>query len=622
MSTICGAVSVDNNSVNESIIRKMCRPLAGRRPDNEGVYFKRLGQISAGLGSSTQPVPNENQDVWVIMDGSIYNYAHLRKELEQMGHRFRTKSKAECIVHAYEAYGEDCVRRLQGEFALAIWDERQATFLLARDRLGTKPLLYMYENSRFVFSSDFNSILANSGIKKGINLPAVHHYLSYSYVPAPFTAFKGIYKLLPAHKLLFRKGKISIERYWDLDFSDSIKVTEQEAREKLIELLAGAIKKRLDCQGSVGAFLSGGIDSSAVVAIMSKVMGRSVKTFSIGFPVEQYDEIAYARKISKFFNTEHYEYIVKPQDLKIIPELVRYYGEPFADSSSLPSYYLARLASQHVRTVLSGDGGDELFAGYERHWANRWAENYQKLPGLLKEYMIPWLVRHLPEFKDPKNSLGRAKRFLQAAALPCAQRYLYWTGIFNPELKEQLYSAEFKKEVSNFDSTQFMREAFERSNFSNVVHSSMYVDTMLHLHNDSNVKVDVVSRANSLEVRAPFMDDRLFDFVSKLPSRFKLRGRTSKYILKKTIANSVPNQNIYRKKMGFAIPIHRWFRKEAKGILCDTLLSQGCLKRGYFRPKVIRHLVEEHISGRRNYSPQLWTLLMLELWHRNFIDGN
>lgn len=569
-----------------------------------------------------RPICNEDGTISAVLDGTIYDFAQLRTELEGKGHRFKGSNKAECLAHAYEEYGLDCLHRLEGEFSFAIWDKKESRLLLARDRLGTKPLLYAYMNGKFYFSSNFSNILANSGLRKEVNFSAIHHYLSYSYVPAPFTAFKGISKLVPAHRLIFSKGNLNIERYWDLDFSNSIKITQQQATQRIVEMLTHAIQKRLYAEESVGAFLSGGVDSSTVVALMSKITGRPIKTFSIGFPVAQYDEIAYARKVSKLFGTEHYEYIVKPGDLSILPELVEFYGEPFADSSSLPSYYLARLASQHVRTILSGDGGDELFAGYERHWANHWAENYQKLPELLKRYMVPWLIRHSPEFKDPKNSLGRLKRFLQAAALPCAQRYLYWTGIFSPQLKEKLYSPGFKKMTSDFGSAQFIEEAFGRCNFSNIIHSSMYVDTMLHLHNDSNVKVDVAARANSLEVRTPFMDEEFFDFATKLPSDFKLRRRTSKYILKKAISDLLPRENIYRKKMGFGIPIHRWFRKEAKEILCDNLLAPRCLRRDYFRPEMVRYLVEEHLSGRKNFSPQLWALLMLELWQRSFMDGN
>lgn len=631
MCGICGVLDYNSdNAIDNITLKQMCDAMRHRGPDDEGIYISPQSKPSVKLGhrrlkiidlsqSGHQPMSNENGRIWIVFNGEIYNYKELRVELENKGHIFKSHTDTETVIHLYEEYGEDCVRFLRGMFVFAIWDEDKKMLLLARDRVGKKPLLYYHQNNKFCFASEFTAILASNLINKQIRPEAIDYYLTFGYIPAPLTIYRNVFKLLPAHILMLKDNKLTIRKYWELDYSHKIKISEQEAEEEVLKLLKDAVRVRLYSDVPVGAFLSGGIDSSAVVALMSQFLDRKVKTFSIGFTENEYSELKYARTIAKRFATEHREFMVKPRAMEILPLLVERYGEPYADSSCIPTYYVSRETRQFVTVALNGDGGDELFAGYERYQAMLLAEYYSRTPNFLKD-ILGGFAGMLPNLGDPKNKLNRLKRFFKAANLFSRQRYMKWTSIFDEDLKESIYSDAFSKELFAIAPLKFMENFFDNSNSLDMLDTLLRLDTNTYLPNDLLVKVDIASMANSLEARSPFLDHKLMEFVACLPSGYKMKGLIKKYILKKALVDFIPQANLWRKKMGFGVPLNAWFRNELRDFLNQTLLSDKSLKRGYFKPEHIKRMVQSHAAGRRDYSYQLWALLMLELWHERFID--
>lgn len=631
MCGICGAI--DNNvnaTINDSLLFNMCAAMAHRGPDDEGVYTNSSSEPFVGLGhrrlkiidlssSGHQPMSNEDGTVWIVFNGEVYNYRDLRRGLQEKGHSFKSHTDTETVIHLYEEYGRDCVKFLSGMFAFAIWDSKGQSLLLARDRVGKKPLIYSFKDGIFCFASEFLSLLSSGAVKKEVNYDSVNYYFSFGYIPAPLTIYKNVFKLLPAHTLVFKNGKIDICRYWGLDYDRKIVISEDEAAEETLKLLREAVKIRLYSDVPLGAFLSGGVDSSTVVALMSQLSQEKVKTFSIGFREEGYSELKYAGNIAKRFATEHHEFIVKPKALEILPLLVERYGEPYADSSCIPTYYVAQETKKYVTVALNGDGGDELFAGYERYPAMLIAEIYKGFPDIAKKIISGFLFL-LPVSVNPRNRMRNIKRFFEAANLPRQQRYLRWVSIFSPELKISLYSDEFKNKVSDKDSAAWLEPFLYGSNKLNLLDRLLMADTHTYLPNDLLVKMDITSMANSLEARSPFLDHKLMEFAASLPAEYKIKGLVKKYILKKAIKGLVPAQNIHRRKMGFGMPVGEWFRQDLKGILYETLLSKQFINRGYFKHDKVKNMIKEHIERHADYTFQLWALLMFELWHRRFID--
>jgi len=638
MCGICGIVDFSGDSVQEDILRKMCQMMIHRGPDDEGVYMNHQLQAtshqskpSVGLGhrrlsiidlsvSGHQPMCNEDGTIWIVLNGEIYNYIELVKDLKEKGHKFKSNTDTEAIIHLYEEYGEECVKKLRGMFAFTIWDEKEEVLMLARDRLGKKPLLYYYKNGIFCFSSEFSSLLASGLIDKEIDPKAINYYLTFGYIPAPMTIYKNVYKLPPAHILIFKNGQVNIKRYWNLDYAKKIEISEEEAASEVLRLLKEAVKIRLQSDVPLGAFLSGGIDSSTIVALMSQLTGERVKTFSIGFDDKDYSELKYANKVADTFNTEHHEFVVKPNVIEILPVLIDHYGEPYADSSAIPTYYVSRQTKQHVTVALNGDGGDEVFAGYERYQAVLLSEMYQKIPAILRNPLFQTIGNLIPDSFGQKDRLKSIKRFIEGAHLPLSKRYLQWIGMFTEKARNDMYTDEFLRKVSDSDPLRIISKTLNSSNGLSLLDRLLLTDTMTYLPDDLLVKVDITSMANSLECRSPFLDHPLMEFAASLPAKYKLRRFIKKYILKKAVENIIPNDNIYRRKMGFAVPVGRWFRGELKGLLQETLLSQDSLKRGYFKPDKIKDIVFQHTSGQKDWSFQLWSLLMLELWHQRFQD--
>ncbi|HXF74825.1 MAG TPA: asparagine synthase (glutamine-hydrolyzing), partial [Methylomirabilota bacterium] len=556
-------------------------------------------------------------------NGEIYNFQELRRELESLGYRFRTRTDTEVIVCAYERWGTDAVKRLRGMFAFAIWDQRRRRLFLARDRVGKKPLFYTLTGGRFLFASELQGLLACADVPRRVNLSAIDEYLSWGYIPAPRTAFQGIHKLPPAHWLTLdlKDGEpsVHVERYWSLDYGPKLRLSEDEAAAALREKLTEAVRLRMISDVPLGAFLSGGVDSSIVVGLMAGLSDRPVKTFSIGFKEAAYNELDHARRVADRWGTEHHEYVVEPDALAVLPKLARHYGEPYADSSAIPTYYVAQITRSDVTVALNGDGGDESFAGYERYLGNRVAALAQAVPG--SAWSARAVSRVLPDSLDPKSRLRQAKRFLAVAAQPMARRYGRWLSFFTEEAKRELYSHDFRAGLNGFRPVDWMDSLFQEARGLDPVEAAMSVDVRSYLPYDLLVKVDITSMANSLEARSPFLDHEVMEFAARLPVNFKLRGKRSKYLLTRAFADLLPPENVNRRKMGFGVPVGEWFRGRLRPLLEDALLSEQSRKRGYFQGETVSRLVREHIERRADHSFALWSLLMLELWHRECLGA-
>jgi asparagine synthase (glutamine-hydrolysing) len=606
-----------------------------RGPDDWGVWsdvrcalgHRRLAIIDLSE-AGRQPLSNEDGTVWITFNGEIYNFQTLRRRLEELGHQFRTRTDTEVIVHAYEEWGTDCLLRLRGMFAFGIWDARRRRLFLARDRVGKKPLFYTRQpgtraaGARFLFASELQGLLADPEVPREVDSASIDAYLSWGYVPAPHTAFRSIRKLPPAHWLtldLTPEGPaVRIERYWSLAYGPKWRGSAAEAAEELRERLTEAVRLRLISDAPLGAFLSGGIDSSIVVGLMARLSDRPVKTFSIGFEDAAYNELGHARRIAERWGTEHHEFVVQPDALEILPRLVRHYGEPYADSSAVPTFYLSQLTRRHVTVALNGDGGDESFAGYDRYLGNRVAERVCRLPG--SRLAAALMAQALPDSLDPKHRLRQVRRFLTAAHQPMARRYARWVTFFTDDAKAALYTRDFRCSLMDEPRECWVESLFAGAGGLDSLDAAMAVDVESYLPFDLLVKVDITSMANSLEARSPFLDLEVMELAARLPVSLKARGGSGKYLLKRAFADLLPPQNVHRRKMGFGAPIGQWFRGPLRELLSDSLLSDRGLARGYFRPAELNRLVAEHLTRQGDHTYPLWSLLMLELWHQEMID--
>ena len=627
MCGIVGFINSNSRPVSREILARMNSCIVHRGPDEDGFYvnknvglaMRRLSIID--LKGGQQPIFNRDQTKAIVFNGEIYNFQELREDLKKRGHQFYTHCDTEIIVHLYDEYGADCVDYLRGMFAFAIWDEREKSLFIARDRVGKKPLLYSHQpNGDLIFGSEFTALLAHPDISREVDTEAIHHYLSYLCVPAPLTAFRQIRKLAPGHWMRWKNGEVEIKRYWLPDFSKKIEISETEAVEETLRILRESTKMRMIAEVPLGAFLSGGVDSSTVVALMAETSAQPVKTFSIGFEEEDFSELKYAKIVADRIGAEHHEFVVRPNALEILPLLVEHYGEPYADSSAIATYYVARETRKHVTVALNGDGGDESFAGYERYFAMRLAEKYHKIPAVLRKTLIETAVNLLPTSETKRSRARDLKRFVKAASLPRVERYFRWVSAIDRQSKENLYTKDFRNSVENYDSADFLKTWFDKSNGGGIVDATMFTDQQTYLPNDLLVKVDIASMANSLEARSPFLDHKVIEFAATLPENIKLRGAETKYLLKKAASKVVPPEVLYRKKMGFGVPLTHWFRGELKDFVRGVLLSEKSLKRGIIKPEMLEKYVSEHINAERDYTHQIWTLLMLELWFQRFID--
>ena len=626
---MCGISGIYNFKTSEPVslhlLEAMTDTLIHRGPDGEGFYasgpiglgHRRLSIID--LQGGNQPMTNEDQSVWVVFNGEIYNFGELRNDLIKKGHTFKTRSDTEVIVHLYEEHGERCLQYLRGMFAIAIWDRPKRILLLARDRVGKKPLFYLNDGSRIVFASEIKAILKVPDIPRDIDLEAVSDYFSLLYIPAPKTIFKQIRKLRPGHYLVVSESGVREVEYWDISFTPTLSVTEEVWCERLLEAYREAVRIRLRSDVPLGAFLSGGIDSSSVVAVMSELMDRQVVTSFIGFDVREFNEQEYAREVASFFNTDHHETIIRPDAMGIIEKLAWHYDEPFADSSAIPTYYVSKGARQHVTVALSGDGGDEIFAGYRRYYFDK-RENMVRafLPSSLRQPIFGSLAAIYPK-ADWAPRVFRAQATFESLACSHIEGYFRSMSAFRPAFKDKLLQWDVKQELAGYDSVDVFRYHYDKAHTDDPVSRIQYVDMKTYLPDDILVKVDRASMANSLEVRSPLLDHKFMELVATIPSSLKVSGTKGKYIFKKALKNILPRVILKRKKMGFSIPLARWFRNDLKDVAYDLICNHrddALLDR-----LTVRQTWEEHQRGFRDRSKELWGILMFRMWQREFKSG-
>ena len=560
---------------------------------------------------------NEAGTIWLVFNGEIYNHEELRSRLRSP-RQFRSRTDTEVLLYLYEDYGPRCLEFLRGMFAFAIWDERTQRLLLARDRLGKKPLFYSTRNGTLSFASELKALLVD-GPRPDIDPVALHHYLTFQYIPAPLTIFQGVRKLLPGHALVYEDGKLSESAYWSLRYDDKPpRRRDDEYREEFTSLLREAVRLRLMSDVPLGAFLSGGVDSSSVVAMMSTLNAQPVKTFSIGFKEDAFNELPHARAVAEQFKTEHHEFVVEPSAIEIMPTLVRVYDEPYADSSAIPTYYVSQLSRQFVTVVLNGDGGDELLAGYPRYRFSPFDRIAARWLGAGRETGVRRALGRLAS-TTPAGSGWRNR--LERVTAPFSRTYLRRICYFSSEEKQRLYRPEFSEAVRGHESGDLLDHWFDEAPASDLLDRLLAVDTRNYLPDDLLVKVDRATMAHGLEARSPLLDHKLIEFAATLPVDCKLRNGQSKYLLKASMRGILPDRILDRDKQGFGVPIDRWFREECREFVRDMLLSSRSLQRGYFRPERMKALIETREAGACSYGSRVYALLMLELWHREYADG-
>ncbi|MBC8508582.1 MAG: asparagine synthase (glutamine-hydrolyzing) [Anaerolineales bacterium] len=624
MCGICGITHQDNRPVDRELVQAMNATIIHRGPDGDGFYFapgiglamRRLAVIDLNTGD--QPITNEDESVWIVFNGEIFNFPSLRADLEARGHHFRTQTDTECIVHLYEDFGDDCIQYLRGQFAFALWDSKKQRLLIARDRLGQKPLYYTLSGDTLYFSSELSSLLEALPSRPNIHLPAIDLYLSLQYIPEPYTPYEGIFKLPAAHKLTFEQGQLNVERYWQLEYEPKLLVSEEELIEELRLRMRDAVVMRMISDVPLGAHLSGGIDSSIVVALMAQASSLPVKTFSVGFEEASFSELPYARAVAERYDTDHQEFTLTFGDIPAtIAKLITHFGEPLADPSALPLYHLARLTRQHVTVALNGDGGDEAFAGYHRYWLDPWANRYAKLPVILTEKLVPALTRMLPNRKDSpvgSNLVDGLKRLEQLASIDPRASILRWGSYFSPAWKADLWREEFRTQFGDRPAEIFLVNKFEEAFADSFMDRTLFTDIHSYLPGDLLVKADRMTMAHSLEGRSPFLDHELASWAARLPENMKVRGRTGKYLLRKAFARDLPSRVHTRGKQGFGIPLGDWFRGPLADWAHDIILDSQSPLDQWFESQPRQQLLDEHAAGRANHGKRIYALVVLGLW--------
>ena len=606
---------------SQELITRMCDAIAHRGPNDAGYYLN--GPIALGhrrlsiidLASGHQPLSNEDDTVWVVFNGEIYNFVELREGLEAKGHRFRTTSDTEVIVHLYEEQGEDFVESLRGMFSIALWDVSKRRLLLVRDRLGKKPLYYaVLPQHGIVFGSEIKALLQDPMVPRALNAEALDSYMSLLYVPSPMSMFAGIHKLPAGHMLTWADDKLVVKEYWDLVFDNQPVRNENTVREELNAIIHESVRIRLRSDVPLGAFLSGGIDSTCVVRHMAAQSIRPVVTCSVGFDEQSYSELPYAKEIADYLKCEHHEDTIAPRIQDLILKLAYIFDEPFADSSAVPTYYVSEMARRYVTVALSGDGGDEVFAGYSRHYLHRLDHLLRTRLGTIGSGLVSRVARALPPFKGQQvlSRLG----YTPAEANTRSHTEI----LFSQNLKQFVYTPDFQAQCEGYDVAMRFNQYYNKCTAEDPLDKALYVDLKTYLVDDILVKVDRMSMVHGLEVRAPLLDHKLIEFSARIPSSLKLHGRTTKYLLRESLIGQVPPSVLTRPKQGFRMPLAEWLRGPLRSILEETLFSQKATQRGFFHPTAVRKLCDDHCSQRHDYSHQLWQLLMFELWYHTYLD--
>lgn len=628
MCGIGGVVSFDPaRQVDAAVLHDMGRVMLHRGPDDEGYYqdgncglaMRRLSIIDPATGQ--QPMSNEEGTVWLVCNGEIYNYLALRAELIGRGHSFKSRSDSEVIVHAYEEYGERCPEYLNGMFAFAIWDTKQRRLLLARDHLGIKPLYYWTTGDRIVFGSELSTVRVHPDAPRRVDPISLDHFLALEYIPSPRTILDGVRKLPAGHRLLFHEGGLSTERYWDAPSCD-VPNGEAECAEILAELIGDAVKMQLVSDVPLGAFLSGGIDSSTVVAFMSQASSLPVQTFSIGFGDSTYNELPYARAVANQFGTHHHEEFLEPEIADLALQLAGHLDEPLADFSIFPTYLVSKVARQSVKVALSGDGGDELFGGYESYLAQHLDRRYYaKLPAWLRQKAMPALLAQVRPRPAKRGLINKTKRFVEGAALPSSLQHTRWMTFLDDGGRAELYRPELRAALDGASTASAIESVFRSAAGRDPLAQQQYVDIKTYLVDDILTKVDRMSMANSLEARVPLLDRRIVEFALSLPPHFKLDGGHTKVILRRLMADRLPAIVLNKPKQGFSIPLKHWLCGPLRPLMTDLLSASTVARRGYFEPTCVERWMSEHLAGRVNHSHRLWALMVLELWQQRTLEG-
>ena len=628
MCGICGQVFKDNRQSERAVLERMNAALTHRGPDSDGFYqsagvglaMRRLAIID--LSSGDQPISNEDDSLWIVFNGEIFNFQDLHQQLQSAGHRFKTRSDTECILHLYEDHGDDCVNYLNGQFAFALWDAPKQKLLLARDRMGQKPLYYTRQDDSLFFSSELTSLLQGLPFRPEINLPAIDLYLGLQYIPDPLTAYQGVYKLPPAHILTWQNGSLELKRYWKLDYAPKWGESPQQLEEILREKLHQAVRLRMLADVPLGAHLSGGIDSSIIVALMAEMSSQPVETFSVGFEETSFSELPYARLVAERYATHHHEFILSYSDLPAtIQKIAGHFGEPFADSSALPLYLLSKITRSHVTVALNGDGGDDIFAGYTRYWLDPWANAYLRLPDLLTRRMVPSLMNIFPDRAEKPvgaSLINGLKRLEQLTRIDGRASILRWGSFFSPDQRRSLWRPELWQETLAHNAEELLIALYdELPGTAGRLDRTLFSDVNTYLSGDLLVKADRMSMAVSLEGRSPFLDYHLVEWAARLPESWKMHGRLGKHLLKRAFAGYLPDEVLRHRKQGFGIPLSTWFRGPLAGWTKQALLGGNNSLGAWFNTDQIESMLIEHNSGRVDHGKRIWALVMLSLW----LDG-
>lgn len=626
MCGVCGIVDLNNSPpIGAEELDAMCKTIEHRGPDGTRTMIRdsvafghtRLSIIDTETG--WQPIANEDESVFVILNGEIYNFRELRKELEATGHEFRTASDTEVIVHLYEEEGRDFVRRLDGMFALAIWDEPKKRLVLARDRIGKKPLFYLERAGNLSFASEVKTLIETGRIEREIDPVALASYLTYGYVAEPLSIFKGIVKLPPAHILVYDESGLTVRQYWQLNSEPDSSISFADAVSETRHLVDCAVSSRLISDVPLGFFLSGGLDSSIIVGAAAGASSSKLKTFSIGFEEDSYSELGYARTVAERFDTDHEEFVVTADMARDLQSIVHYADEPFADSSMVPMHYLSRQTRQHVTVALSGDGGDEVFGGYDRYIGLRLARKYHRIPKFVRKGFIGPLARMIPESPGKRSNLRRIKRLTYPATDSAEQWYMDWMQQFRVESHPAAFTSGFASAIAeNGGWHDHMSAAFAGLDDPATARSAQFVDTKTYLPGDLMVKADRMSMAHGLEVRSPFLDHHLVEFASRIPGEYSISGRSGKQVLKRAYADLIPDEISRRPKAGFTVPVGEWINGPLRNLTRDLLLAPDTEVGRVIRPEFIAGMVEQHASRHHNHAVRLWNLICLETWAQSF----
>ena len=673
MCGIAGVVNTNGERTDPKLMQEMIKAIKHRGPDDEGTYctydnqdnnhsstvtltgngssvslgHKRLSIIDLSR-SARQPLSNEDNSIQLVCNGEIYNYKEIKSLLIKKDHRFKSHTDSEVIVHLYEDYGEDCVKYLQGMFAFGLWDRNKCKLIIARDRLGIKPLYYYFQNGKFIFASEIKAILCDNSVKRGIDTFALSQYFSYLYIPAPKTIFNNIFKVMPGTIVCLQNGQLEERPYWDLNIQchssqsqKSMALNSEKAvnhyKDKIFQLLEESIKIRMSSDVPIGAFLSGGIDSSAIVGIMSKFSSKPVKTFSVGFGKDgkYYDELEYARLVSDRFSTDHTEFMVGPDIVNLLPTIIGHFDEPFANPTAVLMYMLSKETKKHVDVAISGTGGDETFSGYTRYAGMKFAEYAQIVPHTLRN-AARRLANRIPESTNGRHIGRRLKNFINGTLMPPEVRYKSWVSVFDHELKDELFSNQAyhrheclcheidrarRDTCFHNDVDPYLGQYLFNDDISSIHDRVFYTDIKTYLPNNQLEYVDKMSMAHALEVRVPFCDHNLLEFAATIPYHLKIKGMNTKYLLKKAISSLLPPEIINRKKVGFNVPLGSWFQGELNGFLHDTLSRTNLQKNGFFNYKSVKNIIDRHNSGERDFSLHIWSLLVFQIWYESYING-